>query len=193
MRRKELYWLMSGQVLLVTGGELEVSRPLPAPMVGQEEVAIAYPGDLLGVDHLFNEEGPPVPLALTPVTFVGVPASFSMLEIPVLREFLRRDEAALQFVFENYRRGRQAVIDQHNFNAAGFTIGVYHAVLAYAARSVTATVDRDGLRVRISRTDLARIVGCSREMCGRVLTSLHATGLLVTDHKHVLVPDRSTA
>lgn len=44
-----------------------------------------------------------------------------------------------------------------------------------------------GTLVRISRQELARLVGCSREMAGRVLKRLEEDGMLLTLGRSILV------
>lgn len=50
-----------------------------------------------------------------------------------------------------------------------------------------AKVNAKGTVVRISRQELARIVGCSREMAGRVLKKLEEDGLVATQGRSILV------
>ncbi|HEB78310.1 MAG TPA: cAMP-activated global transcriptional regulator CRP [Methylothermaceae bacterium] len=45
----------------------------------------------------------------------------------------------------------------------------------------------DGMQIRITRQELGRIVGCSREMAGRVLKALEAEGLLSARGKTIVV------
>ncbi len=45
----------------------------------------------------------------------------------------------------------------------------------------------DGMQIRITRQELGRIVGCSREMAGRVLKSLESQGLISAKGKTVVV------
>lgn len=47
----------------------------------------------------------------------------------------------------------------------------------------------DGTQVRISRQEIARIVGCSREMVGRVLKTLEHDGLMSVHGKTIVVFD----
>lgn len=51
--------------------------------------------------------------------------------------------------------------------------------------------DPKGMVVRISRQELARIVGCSREMAGRVLKKLEEDGLVLCQGRSILVPTDS--
>lgn len=45
----------------------------------------------------------------------------------------------------------------------------------------------DGIQIRVTRQELGRIVGCSREMVGRVLKSLEEQGLLTAHGKTIVV------
>ncbi len=45
----------------------------------------------------------------------------------------------------------------------------------------------DGMQIRISRQEIGRIVGCSREMAGRVLKALEEQGLLAVSGKTIVV------
>ncbi len=45
----------------------------------------------------------------------------------------------------------------------------------------------DGMQIRVTRQELGRIVGCSREMAGRVLKSLEAEGLLKARGKTIVI------
>lgn len=45
----------------------------------------------------------------------------------------------------------------------------------------------DGMQIRVTRQELARIVGCSREMAGRVLKSLEEQGLVNIKGKTIVV------
>jgi len=45
----------------------------------------------------------------------------------------------------------------------------------------------DGMQIRITRQEIGRIVGCSREMAGRVLKNLEAQGLISVKGKTIVV------
>jgi CRP/FNR family cyclic AMP-dependent transcriptional regulator len=45
----------------------------------------------------------------------------------------------------------------------------------------------DGMQIRITRQELGRIVGCSREMVGRVLKNLESQGLITARGKTIVV------
>jgi len=45
----------------------------------------------------------------------------------------------------------------------------------------------DGMQIRITRQEIGRIVGCSREMVGRVLKNLEAQGLISVKGKTMVI------
>jgi CRP/FNR family cyclic AMP-dependent transcriptional regulator len=45
----------------------------------------------------------------------------------------------------------------------------------------------DGMQIRITRQELGRIVGCSREMVGRVLKTLEEQNLITANGKTIVV------
>lgn len=47
----------------------------------------------------------------------------------------------------------------------------------------------NGRQIRITRQEIGRIVGCSREMVGRVLKSLEEQGMIETEGKAILIYD----
>lgn len=49
----------------------------------------------------------------------------------------------------------------------------------------------NGRQIRITRQEIGRIVGCSREMVGRVLKTLEEQGMIETDGKAILIFDTS--
>lgn len=55
-----------------------------------------------------------------------------------------------------------------------------------------AKTNAKGVVVKISRQELARIVGCSREMAGRVLKKLEEDGLVATQGRSILVANATT-
>ncbi len=47
----------------------------------------------------------------------------------------------------------------------------------------------DGIQIRISRQEISRIVGCSREMAGRVLKELEEEGMISVSGKTIVILD----
>ena len=55
------------------------------------------------------------------------------------------------------------------------------------AKSPDAITHPDGMQIKITRQELGRIVGCSREMAGRVLKSLEEQSLITAKGKTIVV------
>jgi CRP/FNR family cyclic AMP-dependent transcriptional regulator len=49
----------------------------------------------------------------------------------------------------------------------------------------------DGMQIKVTRQELGRIVGCSREMAGRVLKTLEDDGLLTASGKTIVIFDEA--
>ncbi|MCP4273990.1 MAG: helix-turn-helix domain-containing protein, partial [Gammaproteobacteria bacterium] len=63
---------------------------------------------------------------------------------------------------------------------------VARALLDLAAQP-SAMTHPDGMQIKITRQELGRIVGCSREMVGRVLKVLEEQGLIDVNGKTMVV------
>jgi CRP/FNR family cyclic AMP-dependent transcriptional regulator len=61
------------------------------------------------------------------------------------------------------------------------------ATLLDLAKSPDAITHPDGMQIRITRQEIARIVGCSREMVGRVLKDLEDRGLIHAHGKTMVI------
>ena len=55
------------------------------------------------------------------------------------------------------------------------------------SREPDAMTHPDGMQIRVTRQELGRIVGCSREMVGRVLKSLEEQHLISVSGKTMVV------
>jgi CRP/FNR family cyclic AMP-dependent transcriptional regulator len=63
---------------------------------------------------------------------------------------------------------------------------IAHALLDLS-QSPDAITHPDGMQLHISRQEIGRIVGCSREMAGRVLKELESKGLISSQGKTIVV------
>ncbi|MDD2864893.1 MAG: cAMP-activated global transcriptional regulator CRP [Methylococcales bacterium] len=63
---------------------------------------------------------------------------------------------------------------------------IAHALLDLC-KSADAITHPDGMQLHISRQELGRIVGCSREMAGRVLKELELKGVIASHGKTIVV------
>ncbi len=69
---------------------------------------------------------------------------------------------------------------------------VLHVVLIDLSAQPEAMILPNGRQeIRITRQEMGRIVGCSREMVGRVLKTLEEQGMIETDGKAILIFDAS--
>ncbi len=66
-------------------------------------------------------------------------------------------------------------------------IGRVARTLMDLAKQPDAMTHPDGMQIRITRQEIARIVGCSREMAGRVLKDLEDQGLITAKGKTIVV------
>ncbi|RMG54648.1 MAG: cAMP-activated global transcriptional regulator CRP [Gammaproteobacteria bacterium] len=81
------------------------------------------------------------------------------------------------------RETSRKVIDLAFVDVAG---RIAHTLLELA-RQPDAMTHPDGMQIRITRQELAKIVGCSREMAGRVLKELEEKGLITARGKTIVV------
>jgi len=63
---------------------------------------------------------------------------------------------------------------------------IAHALLDLC-KQPDAMTHPDGMQIKVTRQELARIVGCSREMAGRVLKTMEEDGLITASGKTVVV------
>ncbi|MGM0563121.1 MAG: cAMP-activated global transcriptional regulator CRP [Pseudomonadota bacterium] len=81
------------------------------------------------------------------------------------------------------RKTTQKVVDLAFLDVTG---RIAHTLLDLA-REPDAMTHPDGMQIRITRQELAKIVGCSREMAGRVLKELEDDGLITAHGKTIVV------
>ncbi|RLK46287.1 Crp/Fnr family transcriptional regulator [Alkalispirillum mobile] len=101
-------------------------------------------------------------------------------EHPELMEMLASQLA------DRLRRAQQKIHDLACLDVAG---RIMSALRDLAARPEAMT-HPDGMQVRITRQELGRIVGCSREMVGRVLKTLDEEDQLAVQGKNIVVFER---
>lgn len=64
-------------------------------------------------------------------------------------------------------------------------------ILLELAKQPDAMTHPDGMQVRITRQEIAQLVGCSREMAGRVLKDLEEKGLVESEGMNLVIRDLS--
>lgn len=148
------------------------------------EVVLAYlnPGEFFGEMCLF-----PHLERRSAIVRTRNPVLVAEVGYKAFREFHRQNpeimyEVAGQLA-ERLRDTSQRVGDLAFLDVAG---RLAHALMGLTKKP-DATVHPRGIIVKISRQELARNVGCSREMAGRVLKKLEEDGLVNAQGRSILV------
>jgi CRP/FNR family cyclic AMP-dependent transcriptional regulator len=174
---KSLFLILEGSVSVLTKED-------------DREMVLAYlnPGEFFGEMCLFPEQRTRTALIRT-----RTPVLVSELEYGAFREFVRRQP---EIMFEvagqlaaRLRDTSRRLRDLAFLDVAG---RLAHELLALCQKPDAITHPR-GTIVKISRQELARIVGCSREMAGRVLKKLEEDGLIVSQGRGILVLSSGTS
>ncbi len=147
------------------------------------ELVLAYlnRGEFFGELGLFEDD----PRSATVVTREDTDTA----EIPYtrFRELAMRDPEILMLltrqIAARLRQTSRKVMDLAFVDVTG---RIAHTLLDLAQQP-DAMTHPDGMQLRITRQELARIVGCSREMAGRVLKELEERGLISAHGKTIVV------
>lgn len=148
------------------------------------EIVLAYlnPGDFFGEMGLFEED-------IARSAWVVARNACEMAEINYDQfRTLAMDDAAIIFrlasqMATRLRKTSRKVSDLAFLDVTG---RVAHTLLELA-QEPDAMTHPDGMQLRITRQEIARIVGCSREMVGRVLKELEEEGLITAHGKTIVV------
>ncbi len=165
---------------------LEGSVSVMLEDVGGREMVLDYlnPGEFFGEICLFPEQnlrsaiirtrGPTLVAELDYRAFRDLVAEFPECMFEIAGQLARR-----------LRETSQRVANLAFLDVAG---RIAHT-LQELARKPDAEPHPNGRVVRISRMELARHVGCSREMAGRALKKLHDDGAVRPQGRHILIFD----
>ncbi len=148
------------------------------------EMVVAYlnPGDFFGEMGLFEER---------PVRSAWIRAK-SVCEIAEIsygkfRELARQD-AGLMFALSAQMAGRLRATTRKVSDLAFLDVtGRVARCLLDLSKQPDAMTHPDGMQIRVTRQEIGRIVGCSREMVGRVLKSLEDQGLIGVKGKTMVI------
>jgi CRP/FNR family cyclic AMP-dependent transcriptional regulator len=147
------------------------------------EMVLAYlnRGDFFGEMGLFE------PNLRTALVVAREPCELAEIHYSKFRQLVRDDpEIFFQLTAQIAARLRvtsRKVVDLAFLDVAGRIA----RTLLDLCKQPDAMTHPDGMQIRITRQELAKIVGCSREMAGRVLKELQAQGLLTARGKTVVV------
>jgi CRP/FNR family cyclic AMP-dependent transcriptional regulator len=167
-----LYYILSGSVTVLREGE------------DGHEIVLAYlnPGDFFGEMGLFDDQRGRSAWVRT-----RSPCELAEITYPRFRQltsedpeilFLLASQMALRLRHTSHKVGDLAFLD-----VAG---RIARALLDLTAEP-DAMTHPDGMQIRVTRQELGRIVGCSREMVGRVLKEMELKGLLEAHGKTIVV------
>jgi CRP/FNR family cyclic AMP-dependent transcriptional regulator len=148
------------------------------------EIVLAYlnPGDFFGEMGLFDGE-------TNRSAFVRAKSKCELAEISYNR-FRQLSEKDPDILFElaSQMALRLRKTSQKVGNLAFMDVtGRIARTLMDLSKEPDAMTHPDGMQIRITRQELGRIVGCSREMVGRVLKNLEEQGLITAQGKTIVV------
>ncbi len=171
-RSDALYYILSGSVTVLR--EDDAGR----------EIVLAYlnPGDFFGEMGLFDQAGGRSAWVRT-----RTPCELAEITYPRFRQlthedpeimFLLASQMALRLRDTSHKVGDLAFLD---------VSGRIARALLELTTQPDAMTHPDGMQIRVTRQELGRIVGCSREMVGRVLKEMEQKGLLEAHGKTIVV------
>ena len=167
-----LFFIISGSVSVVIEDE------------HGHDLILAYlnPGDFFGEMGLFEEK--PVRSA-----WIRTKTRCEIAEVSYSRfRELARQNAGLLFALSAQMAGRLRATSRKVGDLAFLDVtGRIARTLLDLCKQPDAMTHPDGMQIKVTRQDLGRMVGCSREMAGRVLKSLEDQGLITAHGKTIVV------
>ena len=168
-----LYYLMKGSVSVTI--EDDEGR----------EMIMAYlnEGDFFGEMGLFDDENSP----RTACVRAKTPCEVAEISYARFRELADSDTELVFRIFrqmaERLTRTTRKAGDLAFLDVTGRVAGT----LLDLCKQPDAMTHPDGMQIKITRQEIGRIVGCSREMVGRVLKTLEEQGLVHVKGKTMVV------
>ncbi len=169
---QSLYFIVSGSVSVIIQDD------------DGHDMVVAYlnAGDFFGEMGLFEER--PVRSA-----WIRARTACEIAEISYSRyKELARQNAGMIFALSAQMAGRLRATTRKVGDLAFLDVTgrVAHTLLDLC-KQPDAMTHPDGMQIRITRQEIGRIVGCSREMVGRVLKSLEEQGLIHVKGKTMVI------
>ncbi len=148
------------------------------------EIVLAYlnPGDFFGEMGLFNE-------GAGRSAWVRSRTECELAEIsyPRFRQ-VAHDDPEILFALATQMAARLRTTSRKVGDLAFLDVtGRIARTLLDLTKEPDAMTHPDGMQIRITRQEIGRIVGCSREMAGRVLKTLEEQGLISVKGKTIVV------
>ena len=163
----------------ITGGSVSV-------MIEDEtghEMVLAYlnQGDFFGEMGLFEED------ERSALVIARGECEVAEISYVKFRELAHQDPEILMLLAGQMTRRLRATSRKVRNLAFLDVAGRVARTLLDLAHQPDAMTHPDGMQIRITRQELAKIVGCSREMAGRVLKELEEQGLITAHGKTIVV------
>lgn len=166
-----LYYILEGSVTVLIEDE------------DGHEIVLAYlnKGDFFGEMGLFSDD--------TRSAWVRTKTECELAEISYSRfRQLATEDADILFALSSQMAARLRLTSRKVSDLAFVDVtGRVARTLLDLCKQPDAMTHPDGMQIRITRQEIGRIVGCSREMVGRVLKSLEEQGLLTARGKTIVV------
>ena len=170
-----LYFILDGSVSIIIGGEGD----------DDHEMVVSYlnPGDFFGEMGLYQDEPEPRSAMVQAKTECEV-AEISYERFHKIRvQFPDILFAISVQIASRLRHTTRKLSDLAFVDVSG---RIAHSLLELCEQP-DAMTHPDGMQIKVTRQELGRIVGCSREMAGRVVKSLEDEGLVSAAGKTIVV------
>jgi CRP/FNR family transcriptional regulator, cyclic AMP receptor protein len=166
-----LYYILEGSVTVLIEDE------------DGHEIVLAYlnKGDFFGEMGLFSDD--------TRSAWVRTKTECELAEISYSRfRQLATEDADILFALSSQMAARLRLTSRKVSDLAFVDVtGRVARTLLDLCKQPDAMTHPDGMQIRITRQEIGRIVGCSREMVGRVLKALEEQGLITARGKTIVV------
>ena len=167
-----LYYIIDGSVSVVIEDE------------DCNEIVLAYlnPGDFFGEMGLFEEDTRRSAWVIT-----RTPCEIAEIHYTQFMQ-LAKETPEILFQLSSQLASRLRNTSRKVSNLAFMDVtGRVARTLLDLAREPDAITHPDGMQIKITRQEIAKIVGCSREMAGRVMKTLEEDGLITAHGKTIVV------
>ena len=167
-----LYYIVEGSVTVLIEDE------------DGHEIVLAYlnPGDFFGEMGLFGEDA-------NRSAWIRTKTQCELAEISYSRyRQLAENDTGILFALAGQMATRLRNTSRKVSDLAFLDVtGRVARTLLDLCKQPDAMTHPDGMQIKITRQEIGRIVGCSREMVGRVLKSLEEQGLITAKGKTMVV------
>ncbi|HEY9050107.1 MAG TPA: cAMP-activated global transcriptional regulator CRP [Gammaproteobacteria bacterium] len=169
---QSLYYIIKGSVTVQTENDEGA------------EIILAYlnDGDFFGEAGLFKEN-----LERSAMVISRAPSEIAEISYEKFRKLVAEDPEILFMlsgqIFDRLIKTSQKVRDLIFLDVSGRIA----RTLLELSKQPDSMTHPDGMQIKITRQDIAKIVGCSREMAGRVLKELEDEGLISAHGKTIVV------